>query len=206
MSHLAAPKPVAVPVRHPRDASGGELGPLATSRLTTTSWSSASDLAPEGWVGWGRWLGMVDRASGWWLGDWVRYGNARYGERYKLAARITGYDGHTLMNMAYVASRFETSRRREELSFSHHAEVAALPREAQDLWLDTAVIAQLSVRALREEVKRSAREAEAPAEGSTRRNRRRAQAAPAAHIVECPSCGHEFSSSHELSRPWRPAR
>lgn len=178
MSHLAAPR--------------DELGPLSTSRLTTTSWSSASELAPEGWVGWGRWLGMVDRASGWWLGDWVRYGNARYGERYKLAARITGYDGHTLMNMAYVASRFETSRRREELSFSHHAEVAALPREAQDLWLDTAVIAQLSVRALREEVRRSARQAEATAEATSRRNRRRTQKPPAEHIVECPSCGHAF--------------
>lgn len=34
-----------------------------------------------------------------------------------------------------VASRLETSRRRDVLSFSHHQEVAALPPEEQDRWL-----------------------------------------------------------------------
>ena len=52
-----------------------------------------------------------------------------YGERYELAAKVTGYDAQTLMNMFYVASRFEISRRREKLSFSRHAAPArGLPR------------------------------------------------------------------------------
>jgi hypothetical protein len=42
------------------------------------------------------------------------------------------------MNMAYVAGRFAPERRRAELSFSHHAEVAALAPDEQEEWLDRA--------------------------------------------------------------------
>jgi hypothetical protein len=114
--------------------------------LTTTSWSPYGELAIADWARQGRWLGALGRGSGWWIGDWVRYGNARYGDRYGPAARVTGYDVQSLMNMAYVAGRFEVSRRRDGLSFSHHAEVASLPAEEQDLWLDRAEAGTLSVR------------------------------------------------------------
>ena len=42
------------------------------------------------------------------------------------------------MSMAYVTSRFELSRRRENRSFGHHAGVPALRLEEQDRWLDQA--------------------------------------------------------------------
>ena len=51
------------------------------------------------------------------------------------ASRITGYDVQTLMNMVYVATRFESGRRRERLSWSHHAELAALEPPEQEEWL-----------------------------------------------------------------------
>ena len=38
----------------------------------------------------------------------------------------------------WVAHKFEISRRRENLSFSHHAEVTALEPAEQDDWLDRA--------------------------------------------------------------------
>ena len=50
--------------------------------------------------------------------------------------RRTGYQ--TLRNLAWVARSFETSRRRDSLSFAHHAEVAALPQAEQELWLNRA--------------------------------------------------------------------
>jgi hypothetical protein len=34
-------------------------------------------------------LGSVARASGWWIGDWIQYGNARYHEKYEAAAKVT---------------------------------------------------------------------------------------------------------------------
>ena len=106
--------------------------------LTTTAWSPCAQLTLADWVRQGRWLGALGRGSGWWIGDWVRYGTARYGDRYGPAARVTGYDVQSLRNMAYVAGRFQTPRRRDALSFSHHAELAGLPLEEQDLWLDRA--------------------------------------------------------------------
>jgi hypothetical protein len=39
------------------------------------------------------------------------------------------------LNYAWVARRFAMSRRRDTLSFGHHAEVAALPEPEQDFWL-----------------------------------------------------------------------
>lgn len=109
------------------------------------------------WAEQGRRLGMIGRAAGWWIGDWLSYGNARFGERYTRASRITGYDVQTLMNIVYVASSVEVERRRGDLSFSHHAEVAALPPADQDRWLDRARGDHLSVRCLREEIRRERR-------------------------------------------------
>jgi hypothetical protein len=141
------------------------------------------------WIEQGRWLGAVGRASGWWIGDWIRYGNRRYGEKYEEAANLTGYDSQSLMNMAYVASRYEPSRRREGLSFSHHAELAALPPADQELWLDRVEAGELSVRALRFEL-REAR----------RRTALRA-ARPSERDLRCPHCGHQLGANGAGSRP-----
>src|SRR4051794_11275921 len=131
----------------------------SSAALTQTCWLPRHELTAADWVREGRMLGALGRSVGWWLGDWLRYGALRYGERYELASRITGYDRQTLMNMAYVASRVESSRRREKLSFSHHAEVAALPQPKQDWWLGHAEAEELSVRALRGEIRRGSRSA-----------------------------------------------
>jgi hypothetical protein len=40
----------------------------------------------------------------------VRYGTARWGEKYAEAARVTGYDVASLRNMAWVASRASEER------------------------------------------------------------------------------------------------
>ena len=121
--------------------------------ITATAWSPRVELTVADWACQGRWLGALGRGSGWWLGDWVRYGNARYGDRYRPAARVTGYDVQSLRNMAYVAGRFDVHRRRDGLSFSHHAELAGLPAEEQDLWLDRAEVGALSVGSLRSELR-----------------------------------------------------
>jgi hypothetical protein len=161
----------------------------STAALTTTSWSPPGDLPVGDWIEQGRWLGAVGRASGWWIGDWIRYGNGRYGEKYGEAARLTGYDPQSLMNMAYVAGRYEPSRRREGLSFSHHAELAALSAADQELWLDRIEAGQLSVRALRFEL-REAR----------RRTALRAARAPKLE-PRCPHCGHQLGRNGTRSRP-----
>jgi signal transduction histidine kinase len=167
----------------------------AAAVFRQTSWSARWELELSEWIQQGRRLGALGRATNWWLGDWVRYGNARYGERYDIASRITGYEVQSLMNMAYVASRFEISRRRETLSWSHHAELAALTPEEQELWLDRAEAEQLSVLALR--LERRIPDAE-PRDRSPKaralaggRGAGRGLERGHAHVV-CPNCGHGF--------------
>jgi len=121
--------------------------------VTPVAWVASGEIDLAEWVAAGRRLGAVGRSSQWWLGDWIRYGNAKFGERYARAASITGYDAQTLMNMVYVASRFSFSRRREKLSWSHHETVAALDQDEQERWLDFAREKRLAVADLRLELR-----------------------------------------------------
>ena len=167
-----------------------ELNPIQRRhRLPICAWRPKPALRYEDWIEQGRKLGLIGRSVGWWIGDWLMYGNAAYGERYARAARVTGYDVQTLMNMVYVASRVETSRRRENLSWSHHAEVAALTPEEQDRWLDRAEIDRLSVRCLRDAIRREQRQLEAVSAADAARG---SEGAQDEHCLICPSCGHTF--------------
>ncbi|MFE2374656.1 LmbU family transcriptional regulator [Streptomyces sp. NPDC059398] len=71
----------------------------------------------------------------WCLGDWLVYGQDRYGDRYRRAVDVAGLDYQTLRNYAWTARKFEMPRRHPQLSFQHHAEVASLDPAQQDLWL-----------------------------------------------------------------------
>lgn len=161
-------------------------------RVTPVSWQPRQAVSLSQWVADGQRLGAIGRGVNWWLGDWLRFGNHKFGERYARASRITGYDVQTLMNMVYVATRFEAPRRHERLSWSHHAELAALDQASQDEWLNRAETERLSVRDLRAELRRVTRagESEAPAAASPD---------DAAAVAEphhlCPNCGHQLAGS-----------
>jgi hypothetical protein len=145
----------------------------------------------------------MGRGSSWWVGDWIRYGNAKFGERYVRAAKITGYDVQTLTNMVYVASRFEISRRRENLSWSHHETVAALEPDEQGHWLNRAIAEKLSVSDLRLELRSSRPKTSAANDDES----------STADMLVCPCCGNEVPVSHtgvtsgpdRLSRPNEPS-
>jgi hypothetical protein len=124
----------------------------------------------------------MTRCSQWWLGDWIRYGTSRWGEKYKQAARVTGYDVQTLRNIAYVAGQIPASRRRDNLTWSHHAEVCALEPDEQERWLDLAAEQRMSVADLRLELRTRRREEDDPAASEPSRNK----------VVSCPECAHKF--------------
>ncbi|WP_323136136.1 LmbU family transcriptional regulator [Streptomyces sp. NBC_01481] len=81
---------------------------------------------------------QIADSSAWCLGDWLVYGQERYADRYQTGVQAAGLDYQTLRNYAWVARHFELWRRRENLSFGHHAEVASLPAVEADGWLDRA--------------------------------------------------------------------
>jgi len=90
------------------------------------------------WAAYGRGLQLVDRALRWVVGDWLCYGEARWGDMYAQAIEATGLATQSLLNCKWVAQRVPASRRREELPWSHHAEVASLEPEEQEDWLSAA--------------------------------------------------------------------
>jgi hypothetical protein len=125
-------------------------------------------LSYEHWVEVGRRLAGVASASAWWLGDWLLYGQRTYGDRYKAAIQATQLDYQTLRNYAWGARSFDVSRRRDSLSFQHHAELAGRPEPEQELWLQRAERAHWSRNELRRQMRRARLERPAP---GTPRNR-----------------------------------
>ncbi|WP_239092082.1 LmbU family transcriptional regulator [Streptomyces sp. SID14478] len=121
------------------------------------------------WERAGRQLADVLDSSSWWLGDWLVYGKDHYTDRYQRGIRAAGLSYQTLRNYAWVSRRFDLPRRRPTLSFQHHAELASMPIEEQDLWLDRAEQRRWSTKQLRGAI-RAARQSEprpcAPAEPS----------------------------------------
>jgi hypothetical protein len=177
IDQLTTPNPLPVDVKRRSSISG-------------VAWTGDENMEYHDWVVEGRRIGAMGRGSPWWVGDWVLYGTARWGERYSEAVKITGYDIKSLRNMRYVASRFSMSLRRDVLSWSHHALLAALDEGDQLDWLDRAVADKLSVDDLRIEL-RAARKG-----GYTSRTEDVSlQASEEAVAVVCPKCGHEFQSA-----------
>jgi hypothetical protein len=100
----------------------------------------------------------VAESSAWWIADWLAYGETTFQERYREAIRKSSLSYQTLRNYAWVARRFDLSRRRDNLSFGHHAEVAALDPPEQDFWLRKAEEYGWSRNQLRSQVRSSLRE------------------------------------------------
>jgi hypothetical protein len=101
------------------------------------------------WEQVGRKISAIANCAAWCLGDWLVYGQYKYGERYRTVAAAVNLDFQTLRNYAWVARRYELDRRRERLSFQHHAEVAAVAAEERERWLDLAEENQWSRNELR---------------------------------------------------------
>jgi hypothetical protein len=104
------------------------------------------------WLFVARALGAMTRGHQWWVGDVLVYGE-RYGEDvFSQAAEELGLEPHTLTNWRWVASAVKPSRRRDDLTWSHHAEVARLGPKAQRDTLARAAKLDWTVRQLRDHV------------------------------------------------------
>ncbi|MBO3747610.1 LmbU family transcriptional regulator [Streptosporangiaceae bacterium NEAU-GS5] len=109
----------------------------------------------KAWERLGEELAAISSSSAWWLADWLIYGETAYSGRYRQVVEKTGLSYQTLRNYAWVARRFDLDRRREALSFAHHAEVAALESVEQDYWLRKAEEQGWSRNHLRKQIQAS---------------------------------------------------
>lgn len=130
----------------------------------------------EQWEALGDAIGRMNRGVRWALGDWFRYGEGRaeWGDKYTQAIGTTGMDYQTVANCRWVASRIDISRRRENLSWSHHETVARMEPDRQDSWLARAEAEGWTVAELRRMVA-----AEQPVPGERGRERKDVDTQPA---------------------------
>lgn len=104
------------------------VGLVAKGKATYAQWEVALSVACG-----------IAKSCPFWIGDLLNIGESTYGQMFSQAAGDTGFDPAYLANLKWVCSRVELSRRREQLSFSHHQEVAKLEPPDQDKWLTLAV-------------------------------------------------------------------
>ena len=103
----------------------------------------------------GRDLDMARQAIQFWIGDFILYGEEKFGERaYQAIGQATGLDEDTLRQAAWVSSKVEPANRNPNLSFTHHRAVATLNPAEQKAILDQAEANQwsekLTIQAVRQ--------------------------------------------------------
>jgi hypothetical protein len=108
------------------------------------------ELTFDEWQALGNELAPVAKSIAFIVGDWINYGQTRYGEKYDEALRLTGLSYETLRQYSYVAGRVQLWFRNHNLDWTHHKLVAKVKDpEEQRKWLDTAERENLSVARLR---------------------------------------------------------
>lgn len=127
----------------------GALGILTTP----TSLTLPPDISYENYELVGAFIGRIHDASNWWLGCWLNQGEMLFGDKIYQAAEATHRSPQTLRNVASVVNRVPDTRRHKELSFSAHAEVAALEPPDQERWLQTCESERLTTMELRARIR-----------------------------------------------------
>ena len=131
------------------------------------SWEQAEDAA--------RHLDVMGRNVAWWTGDFLNYIEDIFPDQWTQLIPDTGWDNKTLMNWKWVCAQVRKNGRYENLSFSHHSEIAKFDPEIQDMWLERAMEGAWTLKRLREEIRGPKKETE-----------------PKLIHCVCPECSHEF--------------
>jgi hypothetical protein len=154
-----------VPIAAPPTPDIGSIPAVNTAPipgiLTPVGLSLPDELGRDRWLAVGLWIAHAHQLLRWIIGDWLNYG-LEHGyisnRRYDTAQELTGYDRKTLYNLAHVARAVPSSRRCENLSWSHHYEVAALDPSLQQQLLERASVQRLTRRELRYQIKAAQQE------------------------------------------------
>lgn len=132
----------------------GELAKIESyCELTKTSLIFKRDITKEEWMDGFNSLKKIEGCIQFWIGDFLAYRNQKWG-MYDDIAEETGYDKNTLRQYKQVSEQIKSDTRVSDLGYSHHREVASLTPEKQTEFLNKAVEEKLSVRELREEIRK----------------------------------------------------
>ena len=92
------------------------------------------------WETCGTFLRQIEAASRWWMGDWLAYGETRseWGDKYEHECSVLKHGYSDIRTLKSLSKKFELSRRRDNLTWDHHAAVWGLPTDEQDRLLGLA--------------------------------------------------------------------
>jgi len=121
-------------------------------RPTKTSLNLPDDMTMDEWSEVGITLRKLGEGLRWYAGDWWIHAEKHYGQEASQFTDAIGLKKKSLQNAAWVSSRFEPSRRRESLEWSHHEAVSSsdLTYEQADRLLDMAELNEWTVKQLRQ--------------------------------------------------------
>lgn len=104
-------------------------------------------------MGVGEWARRAYLRSGWWLADWLRYGESRedWKDRIQQAHELTGLALGTLRNIRVLGS-VAVAQRRKDLDFGLYFPIASLEPDEQDEIIDLAVTEGWDRNDIRKEV------------------------------------------------------
>ncbi len=131
-------------------------------RLDTRGLEPVGTPTREQWSACLDYLTHLSRHVHFWIGDLLVYGEARWGEMYDEMIEDTGYEIRTLRTLKWVAGQIDAGRRRGNLTFAHHQEVAGLAPDQQDAILARAAREGWTREMVRHAVNRLAYESERP--------------------------------------------
>jgi len=93
----------------------------------------------EEWLEFAELLRRVEGSVQWLIGDSLTQCEFQYGETSsQMTALWPEYQYHTLLQLRRICENVNYCRRRQNLSVEHHKEIAALPSEEQEYWLEQA--------------------------------------------------------------------
>jgi len=147
-------------------------------KMTAVSLELPRDLSYDDWASIGPRLVRIREFTNFAIGDWLLFGEGKYGEMFAQAASETGIPEDRLTILKYVSMHVDPARRIDRPNFwSHHREVASLEPKEQTQWLEKSVKNNWTVKELKEAMgKKGRKETERVAADSTE---------------SCPICGDE---------------
>jgi hypothetical protein len=136
------------PLNGSLDSSSSTISRLGIC-MTENSLTFSQELTFAEWESVGSELFRVEAAWQWWVGDWLNYGEKKYGQTYEQALALTGKSLKTLQDVKWVAATFKSSDR-SELSWTHHRVAVSMPTDVRKEVLNEAEQNKLSVKWVRE--------------------------------------------------------
>lgn len=134
-------------IRHPLQAVKTLIG-----HVTPVGWIAPAVMTYDEWEAYGLEIAQVNHSINWIIGDWLNAGEERFGDMAAQAWDIFGFDYSKLSQLKWVSSRIMLTTRVVDISWTMHREVASLPPDEQEHWLNRAANFGWSSRQLKQEL------------------------------------------------------